>query len=181
MSFSIIGRWSVITANSFISSSPPPLSTPTVHNPLHVSFFFFSHSEVPVNLSGSFSSIWTVILFDVLSLFFHLFGWDVMQWLCGWRTGSFELWFYFQRWIEGIFSNVRLNGWHSVWHFWYNPPPMLKEFRDSLNRNFYYSILSNSSNGHWLLWICNSFALLRTSYPFGSFVPQPCLCKRMQL
>lgn len=35
---------------------------------------FFSHSEVSVKLSGSFSSICTLMLFDVLSLFSQLFG-----------------------------------------------------------------------------------------------------------
>lgn len=67
MSVPIIGRWSVITVTaSFLAF----LSLYPHLQPLHASFFF-SHSEVTHSLSGSFSNIWTAMLFDVLSSFFH--------------------------------------------------------------------------------------------------------------
>lgn len=94
-----------------------------------ITLYMSPSSSSALSLLWSFRTIWTTLLFDVLSLFFHLFGCDVIQWCRGWSTGSFELWFYFQLSIQGIFSSVRLNVWRNMYHLWCRSP-MLKKLRD---------------------------------------------------
>lgn len=92
--YTLMARWSVTTANSFIFSFSLP--------PSIVSFwfqFFFHYCRV----SSCFKRCQTATPFDVLSRFFPRLVWDVMQRLCSWETGSFEPRDYFRRRVERHF------------------------------------------------------------------------------